>query len=430
MPAYLFSNQLDFTDALEVLLQSRNSSQTDIAPQVKEMIAAVKEQGDAALFDYTQRYDRLSLDAQSIRVSAAEIEAAASQCDTALLDALKLAAERIRDYHERQKPEDALYEDELGNKLGWRWRPVPRVGLYVPGGKAAYPSSVLMNAIPALAAGVQQMVMVVPAPKGKLNPVVLAAAKIAGIEEIYRIGGAQAVAALAFGTESVPKVDKIVGPGNQWVAEAKRQLYGTVGIDMIAGPSEICVVADAENDPSWIAADLLSQAEHDQQAQSILITDNERFASAVQAELEAILKQLPREAIARESWGAYGAVILVEDICQCGPIIDRIAPEHIEILVKESQKLVDEIQCAGAIFIGKYSSEALGDYVAGPSHVLPTMSTARFSSGLSVYDFLNKQSVIHASAAGAKAIGLAAVRIAEAEGLGAHALSVQKRLDG
>lgn len=428
MVTWLYERDGDLLESLLAFLARREAAAADIAPQVAEILAAVRSQGDAALFDYTKRWDRLALTAATIRVTPEEIAGAWSDCAEELRAALQLAAARIRDYHERQLPEDHHYEDEDGNRLGWQWRPVPAVGLYVPGGQAAYPSSVLMNAIPAQVAGVKRLAMVVPAPDGALNPAVLVAAQVAGIGEIYKIGGAQAVAALAYGTESVAAVDKIVGPGNAWVAEAKRQVFGRVGIDMIAGPSEICVVADAENDPAWIAADLLSQAEHDAQAQSILIAEDEDFAKAVEAAVEELLQTLPRREIAAESWRQYGAVIIVNDLQQCTGIVDMIAPEHVEYAVENPEKLAEKTQCAGAIFLGRHAPEAFGDYVAGPSHVLPTLGTARFSSGLSVYDFLNKQSLIAATESGFQKAGRAGIVIARAEGLEAHALSLEKRL--
>jgi histidinol dehydrogenase len=429
MVTILSSSHKDFTAQLSSLLQQRVHASQNITPAVAEIIQTVREKGDDALLDYTARFDRHPLSASQLRIHPATVEEACHQCPKQLREALQLAAERIRHYHEKQRPQDVSYQDAQGNLLGWRWRAVPRVGLYVPGGQAAYPSSVLMNAIPAIVAGVQRLVMVVPAPEGQLNHAVLAAAHIAGIEEIYSIGGAQAIAALAYGTSTVPAVDKIVGPGNQWVAEAKRQLFGTVGIDMIAGPSEICVVADAANNPEWIAADLLSQAEHDAQAQSILIVDDENFAAQTQQQIENLLLRLPRAAIARQSWEQHGAIIHVEDVMQSAAVIDQIAPEHLELAVDEPEKLAASIQCAGAIFMGRHTPEAYGDYVAGPSHVLPTMATARFSSGLSVYDFLNKQSIIAATPEGFQKSGRAAHHLAKAEGLDAHALSLQLRLN-
>ncbi|MFP4004836.1 MAG: histidinol dehydrogenase, partial [Alphaproteobacteria bacterium] len=343
--------------------------------------------------------------------------------------ALTLAAERIETFHRRQLPEDGRVTDSAGVELGHRWTPLDSVGVYVPGGTASYPSSLLMNAVPARVAGVARIAMTVPAPKGKLNPLVLAAARIAGVDEIYRVGGAQAVAALAFGTETIAPVDKIVGPGNAYVAEAKRQVFGTVGIDMMAGPSEILVVADADNDPVWIAADLLSQAEHDENSQAILITDDRAFAEVVMAAAEDHLANLPRAAIARKSWEDHGAVILVAELDQAPPLIDRIAPEHLEIATEEPDRLLARIRHAGAIFLGRHTPEAVGDYVAGSNHVLPTSGTARFSSGLSVFDFLKHSAVVRCTPESLGEIGPAAVTLAEAEGLEAHARSVALRLN-
>jgi len=380
------------------------------------------------LLDYTQRFDRLSLTAAELRIPQAELDAAVGACDAETIAALELAAERIADYHRRQKPEDLDYRDAAGVRLGHRWTAVEAAGLYVPGGTAAYPSSVLMNALPAKVAGVERLVMVVPTPDGVAVPLVLAAAKLAGVTEVYRVGGAQAVAALAFGTATIAKVDKIVGPGNAYVAAAKRQVFGTVGIDMIAGPSEILVVADAGNRPDFIAADLLSQAEHDTAAQSILITDDTGFADAVEAEVAKQLEALPRSAIAQESWQAHGAVITVAGLDAAVALIDRIAPEHLELAVADPDALAMKVRNAGAIFLGRYTPEAIGDYLAGPNHVLPTARSARFSSGLSVLDFMKRSSLISCDAAALAAIGPAAVRLAEAEGLDAHAKSVALRL--
>jgi histidinol dehydrogenase len=361
-------------------------------------------------------------------ISAREIDAALQQCDTELLTALELAAERISSFHKHQLPEDLDYVDTAGIRLGYRWTALAAAGLYVPGGTAAYPSSVLMNALPAKVAGVERLVMVVPTPKGVLNPIVLAAARIAGIDEIYRIGGAQAIGALAYGTKTINPVDKIVGPGNAYVAAAKRQVFGTVGIDMIAGPSEILVVADADNDPDWIAMDLLSQAEHDPLAQAILITDDDDFADRVIMAVDTALKTLPRANIAGQSWHDYGAVIVVGNIDEAVPLVDRIAPEHLELAVADPDSFAAKVRNAGAIFLGRYAPEALGDYLAGPNHVLPTNSSARFSSGLSVLDFLKRSSLISADAESLAQVGPAAVLLAEAEGLDAHARSIALRL--
>lgn len=428
MVTWLHESEDGFAQKLKAFLALRETASADLMPQVASIIANVRDQGDKAVFEYTAKWDRLELDASSVRVTEAEVQDAVAQCDQQLLEALELSAQRIRDYHERQVPEGHSYQDAEGNRLGWQWRPVKRVGLYVPGGQAVYPSSVLMNAIPALAAGVQELAMVVPMPDGVVNPVVMAAAHVAGITEIYKVGGAQAVAALAYGTESIAPVDKIVGPGNAYVAEAKRQVFGKVGIDMIAGPSEICVVADAQNDPSWIAADLLSQAEHSADAQSILIVDDEDYGKQVESAVATILAALPRKEIAAESWDRYGAIIVCRELIKSTEIVDIIAPEHVEYAVEAPAQYAERTQCAGAIFMGRHTPEALGDYVAGPSHVLPTIGTARFSSGLSVYDFLNKQSLIEATQEGFQKPARAGVLIAESEGLDAHALSMKCRL--
>lgn len=418
----------DFAKQFTAFLEKRRQSTEEIAPQVSAILKEVRTKGDSAVFSYTQQWDKLELTAQTLRVHAAELDAASITIGKELREALELAADRIRDYHQRQLPKDHRYTDTEGNTLGWQWKPLRSAGIYVPGGKAAYPSSVLMNAIPAKIAGVPRIAMVVPAPGGYLNPVIIAAAQIAGIDEIYKIGGAQAVAALAYGTENIAPVAKIVGPGNAWVAEAKRQVFGTVGIDMIAGPSEICVVADAKNSPHWIAADLLSQAEHSEDAQSILIAEDENFARAVEEEVEKILQTLPRRQIAAQSWVGQGAIVLVNQLETCAPIIDQIAPEHVELAIENPEALANHIHCAGAIFLGRHSPEAFGDYTAGPSHVLPTNGTARFSSGLGVYDFLLRQSLIGATESGFQRAGHAGRVLAEAEGLQAHALSLQCRL--
>jgi histidinol dehydrogenase len=397
---------------------------------VRDIVASVRDRGDAAVLDYTRRFDRLSAsDMASLAVSRDEIEKAVARCSPEILAALDLAARRIEAFHRQQAPQDLALTDADGVRLGMRWRPIDAVGLYVPGGTASYPSSVLMNAMPAKVAGVARQVMVVPTPDGVLNPLVLAAAERAGVTEIYRIGGAQAVAALAYGTATIAPVDKIVGPGNAYVAAAKRQLFGKVGIDSVAGPSEILVVADRDNDPAWIAADLLSQAEHDTAAQAILITDDEGFADAVVAAVDRHLATLSRTAIASESWDKHGAVILVDTLDEAVPLVDRLAPEHLELAIADPDRLSDRIRHAGAIFLGRHTPEAIGDYVAGPNHVLPTARTARFSSGLSVYDFLKRTTLVACDADSLAAIGPAAIALAEAEGLGAHALSVAIRLN-
>jgi histidinol dehydrogenase len=428
MPLRLDAAAAGFEAAFTTLLNSKREAAADVDAVVAAIIADVRRRGDAALIDYTTRFDRLTLTPATLRIPAAEIDAAVAACDAETVAALELAAARITDYHRRQKPEDLDYRDPVGVRLGHRWTAVEAAGLYVPGGTAAYPSSVLMNALPAKVAGVERLVMTVPTPDGKLAPLVLAAARLAGVTEVYRVGGAQAVAALAFGTATIAKVDKIVGPGNAYVAAAKRQVFGAVGIDMIAGPSEILVVADADNRPDFIAADLLSQAEHDTAAQSILITDDAGFADAVAAAVEEQLKALPRTAIARASWESHGAIIIVARLGDALPLIDRIAPEHLELAVADPDALAARVRNAGAIFLGRYTPEAIGDYLAGPNHVLPTARSARFSSGLSVLDFMKRSSLISCDAAALAAIGPAAVRLAEAEGLDAHARSVALRL--
>lgn len=399
----------------------------DVAGVVSGIIQRVRAEGDAALIAYTEQFDKLSLSAEGLRFSKAEIAEGAAQCDASVRAALQLAAQRIRAYHQAQLPQDYLGYDATGTQLGWRWNALDAVGLYVPGGQASYPSSVLMNAIPAKVAGVSRLVMVVPTPNGIINPAVLAAAEVAGVDEIYRIGGAQAVAALAYGTETIRPVDKIVGPGNAYVAEAKRQVFGTVGIDMIAGPSEILVVADNENNPDWIAADLLSQAEHDADAQSILITNDAVYAELVAVSVEETLRTLPREAIARQSWERHGAIITVSEWAEAYPLINQLAPEHLELAVADPDAMLPHIRHAGAIFMGRYTPEALGDYLAGPSHVLPTSRTARFSSGLGVFDFIKRTSLIGATPSALAQLGEAAALLADAEGLQAHALSLRIR---
>ena len=428
MPLRLDSKAADFEAQFTALLNSKREAAADVDAAVAAIIAEVRARGDAALIDFTRRFDRLDLTAEGLRIPQSALDKAVDACDREIVAALELAAERIADYHRRQKPEDLDYRDAAGVRLGHRWTAVEAAGLYVPGGTAAYPSSVLMNALPAKVAGVERLVMVVPTPDGVVVPLVLAAAKLAGVTEVYRVGGAQAVAALAFGTETIRKVDKIVGPGNAYVAAAKRQVFGTVGIDMIAGPSEILVVADADNRPDFIAADLLSQAEHDTAAQSILITDDTGFADAVTAEVEKQLAALPRSAIARESWQAHGAVITVARLDDAVPLVDRVAPEHLELAVADPDALAAKIRNAGAIFLGRYTPEAIGDYLAGPNHVLPTARSARFSSGLSVLDFMKRTSLIACTAEALAEIGPAAVRLAQAEGLDAHAQSVALRL--
>jgi histidinol dehydrogenase len=428
----LNASAADFAARLGGVLAARRGFGPDVSAEVAAIIAAVRDPGplagDAALIEYTRKFDRHQVTAATLRVSDKEIRGAVRQVAKADMAALKLAAARIRAFHRRQKPADKRFRDRAGVELGWRWTPLSAVGLYVPGGKAAYPSSVLMNAIPAAVAGVKRIVMTVPTPDGALNPLVLAAAKLCGVGEIYRVGGAQAIAALAFGTATIKAVDKIVGPGNAYVAAAKRKVFGQVGIDTIAGPSEILVVADGDNDPAWIAADLLSQAEHDEAAQSILITDDDKFADAVAAAVESQLTTLPRAGIAGASWRDNGVIIVVKELADAPAIIDRIAPEHVELAVADPDALLAGINHAGAIFLGRHTPEAIGDYVAGPNHVLPTNGAARFASGLSVLDFMKRTTLVRCDAAALRAIGPAAACLAEAEGLGAHALSVAIRL--
>lgn len=429
MPLRLDAASSDFEAAFDRFLNARRDEEANVEGVVRDIIADVRARGDATVVELTKRFDRIDLTPETMRIPAEDIAAARAACDSQTIEALTLAADRIAAFHERQLPTDMRYEDAAGAELGARWTPVGAVGIYVPGGKATYPSSVLMNATPARVAGVPRIVMVVPTPGGVVNPLVLAAADIAGVSEIYRIGGAQAVAALAFGTETIAPVDKITGPGNAFVAEAKRQVFGTVGIDMIAGPSEILVVADNLSDPEWIAADLLSQAEHDEAAQSILITDDAAFAGRVEAAIEHQLETLPKADIARASWTVHGAIIVVDTLASAVPLVDRIAPEHLELAVEDPDALAARISNAGAIFLGRLTPEAIGDYVAGPNHVLPTNRSARFSSGLSVLDFMKRTTLVRLGPVGIANIGPAAVTLAEAEGLDAHARSVARRLE-
>lgn len=418
----------DFEARFLGLLERKREAAADVDGAVAAILDDVRHRGDDAIFEYTHKFDGLSLTAATVRVSATEIDVAVAKVGVAERDALATAARRIEDYHRRQIPTDQRYTDASGVVLGFRWTAIAAVGLYVPGGKAAYPSSVLMNAIPARVAGVERMAMVVPSPGGVLNPLVLAAARTAGITEVYRVGGAQAVGALAFGTKSIAAVDKIVGPGNAYVAAAKRRVFGTVGIDMIAGPSEVLVYADGSNEPDWIAADLLSQAEHDETAQSILVTEDEAFAGRVEVAVDRTLATLARKDIAGASWRDFGAVIVVKDRDQAIAVIDRVAAEHLELAVADPEAVAARVRNAGAIFLGRHTPEAIGDYVAGPSHVLPTARSVRFSSGLSVLDFLKRTSLIGCSPDSVRAIGPDAAILADAEGLGAHALSVRLRL--
>lgn len=418
----------DFAGRFADLVDARREADEDVSRDVAAIIADVRARGDMALRDLTLKFDRFDLDSAGWRISLSDCAAALDALDPELRGALELAAERIRTYHENQRPADSDTVDTAGVRVGARWRGVDAAGVYVPGGRAAYPSSVLMNLIPAKVAGVGRVVMVTPTPDGQDNPLVLAAAALAGVDEVWRVGGAQAVAALAYGTERIAPVDVVTGPGNAWVAEAKRQVYGVVGIDMVAGPSEILVVADGENDPSWIAADLLSQAEHDPTSQSILITDDAHFADRVAAQVDARLGTLTTEATARASWDANGAIILVLDLADAPELVDRLAPEHLELAVADPEPLFERVRHAGSIFLGRHTPEAVGDYVGGPNHVLPTGRRARFSSGLSVLDFMKRTSFLACDARSIQAIGPAAVALAQAEGLPAHADSVAVRL--
>jgi histidinol dehydrogenase len=429
MPQSLSTRDPDFEPRFRALLAAKREVDSDVDAEVAAILADVAARGDAAVVEMTARWDRLELTAAGLAFSAEEIDAAVERVDDADRAALELAAERIRLYHERQIPADAQWVDDIGAELGWRWTPVAAAGLYVPGGLASYPSSVLMNAIPARVAGVDRLVICAPTPDGVVNPLVLLAARLAGVETVYRVGGAQAIAALAFGTETIAPVDKIVGPGNAWVAAAKRRVFGRVGIDMIAGPSEVLILADAGNDPEWIALDLMAQAEHDPAAQSILITDDPALGRAVEAAVERLVERLARGAIAAASWRDFGAVIHVDDWDQALGLAARIAPEHLQICTADAEALAGRVRHAGAVFIGALTPEAIGDYVGGPNHVLPTARSARFSSGLSVLDFMKRTTIARMTPVALAEIGPAAVRLARAEGLEAHGLSVQRRLD-
>lgn len=429
MPQRLDASAADFEQRFAAFLDLKRASESHVDKAVAAIIDDVRNRGDAAVIDYTERFDRLSLDATTLRIGADEIAAARREVDPELLEALRTAASRIEAFHRRQIPEGFDYTDEIGVGLGLRWTPVEAAGLYVPGGRAAYPSSVLMNAIPARVAGVSRLVMVVPTPDGVINAMVLAAADLAGVDEIYRVGGAQAIAALAYGTASIRPVDKIVGPGNAFVAAAKRQVFGAVGIDLVAGPSEILVVADADNDPAWIAADLLSQAEHDPDAQSILITDDAGLAERVAQAVDGMLATLPKKDIAGQSWRDFGAIIVVPRLEDAPALVNRLAPEHLELAVAEPGPLAERIRNAGAIFLGRHTPEAIGDYVGGPNHVLPTSRSARFSSGLGVLDFMKRTTLLRCDAASLGELGPTAIRLAEAEGLDAHARSISIRMN-
>jgi histidinol dehydrogenase len=418
-----------FTARFEALLGMKRESSSDVNDAVAAIIADVRARGDAALVELTEKFDQLDLREAGLAVTEADVAAAHSAVDDETVEALKFAHQRILDHHKRQLPASENYVDAIGVELGQRWTPVSSAGLYVPGGTASYPSSVLMNAVPAKVAGVERLVMVVPSPRGELNPLVLVAAAVAGVDEIYRVGGAQAIAALAFGTETIRPVSTIVGPGNAYVAAAKRQVYGQVGIDMVAGPSEVVVIADKENDPAWIASDLLAQAEHDTAAQSILITDDADFAEDVVGAVDAQLETLPRAETARASWDNFGAVILVESLADAPALSDRLAPEHLEIATENADALAEKIRHAGAIFVGRFTPEVIGDYVAGTNHVLPTARSARFASGLGVLDFMKRTSLLKLNAEGLKALGPAAMTLARSEGLDAHRRSVGIRLN-
>jgi len=429
MTFFLSTDALDFEAAFTQLLSMKREEAEDVDQAVAAIIADVRARGDAALIDLTARFDRMEVTAEGLAFSEAEIDAEIAKVSPEDRAALELAADRIRAYHARQLPEDQSWTDASGATLGWRWTPVSAAGLYVPGGQASYPSSVLMNAIPAKVAGVGRLVVTCPTPGGVVNPLVLLAARIAGVDVVYRVGGAQAVAALAYGTATIAPVDKITGPGNAYVAAAKRRVFGRVGIDMIAGPSEILVIADADNDPDWVALDLLSQAEHDESAQSILITTDAGFGQAVAAAVGTRLETLERRAIAGASWRENGAVIVVRDLAEAAALANRIAPEHLELLVADPEALAAQIPHAGAIFLGAWTPEAIGDYVGGPNHVLPTARSARFSSGLNVLDFMKRTTMARMTSEALAAIGPAAERLAISESLEAHGLSVRARLD-
>jgi histidinol dehydrogenase len=429
MPIRLDARAADFEARFADFLAGKREAAADVEEAVRAIIADVAARGDAALVELTRKFDRIDMAPAGLRVTPAEIEAAASSCDAAARGALALARDRIEAYHRRQLPRDERFVDPLGVELGWRWTAIPAVGLYVPGGTAAYPSTVLMNAVPAKVAGVPRLVMTVPVPDGKLNPLVLAAAKLAGIDQIYRIGGAQAVAALAYGTATIAPVDKIVGPGNAYVAAAKRLVFGKVGIDLIAGPSEVLILAGRGANPDWIAADLIAQAEHDACAQSILITDDAALAEEAERAVEAQLATLPRAEVARASWRDFGAVILVHDLAAAAPLVDAIAPEHLEIVADDDEHLAAKIRNAGAIFLGAHTPEVIGDYVAGSNHVLPTARSARFSSGLGVLDFMKRTSILKCGPEGLAKLAPAAMALAQAEGLAAHAHSIAIRLN-
>jgi histidinol dehydrogenase len=429
MPIRLSAQGADFRERFAAFLDTKRETSEDVEAVVRAIIRDVADRGDRAVVEYSKKFDRVDLDKVGMKLTAAEIDGAVKVVDRKTLGALELACERVTAHHQRQLPKDDFYTDALGVELGSRWTAIEAVGLYVPGGTAAYPSSVLMNAVPAKVAGCDRVVITVPTPDGKLNPLVLAAAKLAGVTEIYRVGGAQAIAALAYGTATMAPVAKIVGPGNAYVAAAKRLVFGRVGIDMIAGPSEVLVLADGNTDPDFIAADLLAQAEHDTSAQPIFVTDDAKLADAVERSVARQVQQLPRAEIAGASWRDFGAVIVVEKLADAIPLIDRLAPEHLELVGKNAETLSGRIRNAGAIFLGAYTPEAIGDYVGGSNHVLPTARAARYASGLGVLDFMKRTSILKCGAEQLKKLGPAAVALGEAEGLEAHARSVRLRLE-
>lgn len=429
MPQILRTTQADFNARFNDLLGMKREADADVDAVVADILQDVRKRGDTSVIELTSKFDRLDLSPNTLAFSDAEIDQAVEAVSDAERDALELAVARIQAYHEKQLPSDERWTDSSGANLGWRWTAVEAAGLYVPGGLASYPSSVLMNAIPAKVAGVDNLTICAPTPDGKVNPLVLLAARLAGVKTVYRIGGAQAIAAMAYGTETIARVDKITGPGNAFVAAAKRRVYGHVGIDMIAGPSEILVIADKNNDPDWIAIDLLSQAEHDESAQSILITDDVAFADAVAQSVDKYLTTLERRDVARASWENYGAIIIVDRFDQAIELSDRIAPEHLEICTDNAEEIAERVRHAGAIFVGKWTPEAIGDYVGGPNHVLPTARSARFSSGLSVLDFMKRTTIAHITPEALASIGPSAETLAISESLEAHGLSVRARLD-
>ena len=429
MPVFLNTKDADFDASFTAFLANKRETTVEVDDTVAAIITDVRTRGDAAVIDLTAKFDHFALTAETLAFTPAEIDVAIAEVPIKEAEALQLSADRIRAYHEKQFPENAWWQDATGAQLGWRWSAVEAAGLYVPGGLASYPSSVLMNAIPAKVAGVDRLSICAPTPNGQYNPLVLLAARLAGVETVFRIGGAQAIAAMAYGTETIPKVDTITGPGNAYVAAAKRRVYGTVGIDMIAGPSEILVIADKDNNPDWIALDMLSQAEHDKSAQAILITDNTDFGDKVIAAIEKRLETLERREIAAKSWQQYGAVIVVDDLEEAAQLSDRIAPEHLELCVADAENYAKKTRHAGAIFIGAWTPEAIGDYIGGPNHVLPTARSARFSSGLSVLDFMKRTTLAKMTPNALAAIGPAAETLANSESLQAHGLSVRARLD-